>query len=178
MEDRIFGKLIFTQEAIRSRVRELGLQITSDYQGKELIMIGVLKGAYTFFADLSRAVSLPLKVDFVTVFRQKMVSDLTQNIMGQEVLIVEDIVDSGNTGAFLKREFMARYPKSVRLCTLIDKPDNRSANIDVDYIGFTLLNKFVVGYGLDYKDRYRNLPYISVLDKVQDDIKSDEETLV
>jgi len=177
MEDRIFGKLMFTQEAIKTRVRELGLQISADYKDKELLMVGVLKGAYAFFADLSRAVSLPLKVDFLIVSNQKIISDLTQNINGQDLLIVEDIIDSGDTGAFLKKELMARHPKSLRLCSLLDKPHRRKANIDIDYIGFTVPNKFVVGYGLDYKNRYRNLPYIAVLDKIQEDEEDGKEAL-
>lgn len=169
MEDRVFGKLIFTQEAIKSRVRELGHKITADYHGKNLFMIGVLKGAYAFFADLSRAVSLPLQVDFLVVSSRRIISDLTQDIAGHDVLIVEDIIDSGDTGAFLKKELLARSPQSLRLCSLLDKPHRRKTNIDIDYIGFTIPDKFVVGYGLDYKNRYRNLPYIAVLDKVQND---------
>ncbi len=175
MDDRIFGKLIFTQEAIKARVRELGLQISTDYKDKDLLMVGVLKGAYSFFADLSRAVSLPIRVDFLVVsgsqgsHPKRIISDLTQNIADQDVLIVEDIIDSGDTGAFLKKDLMARHPKSLRLCTLLNKPYRRKANIDIDYIGFTVPNKFVVGYGLDYKNRYRNLPHIVVLDKVSED---------
>jgi hypoxanthine phosphoribosyltransferase len=168
MEDRIFGKPLFTQEAIKSRVSELGLQISKDYQNQDLLMVGVLRGAYAFFADLSRAVSLSVQVDFLIVSRQKIISDLTQDIAGQNVLIVEDIVDSGATGLFLKKALSLRGPKSLRLCTLLNKPSSRKVQVDIDYIGFTAPDRFVVGYGLDYKNRYRNLPYIAVLDKMQD----------
>ncbi|MBI3358185.1 MAG: hypoxanthine phosphoribosyltransferase [Nitrospirae bacterium] len=169
MDDRVFGKLVFTQEAIKNRVREIGRKISVDYHDKDLLMVGVLKGAYAFLADLSRAVALPIRVDFLVVTGGRIFADLAQNIAGQDVLIVEDIVDSGETFAFLKKELMARHPKSLRICTLLDKPHRRKANIDIDYIGFTVQDKFVVGYGLDYKNRYRNLPYIAVLDKVSED---------
>ncbi|MEK7748216.1 MAG: hypoxanthine phosphoribosyltransferase [Nitrospirota bacterium] len=165
MEDRVFGKVIFTQAAIKSRVAELGLQISKDYANQELLMVGVLRGAYAFFADLSRAVSLSIQVDFLVISKQKVISDLTENITDRHVLIVEDIVDSGATGSFLKKALLARNPKSLRLCTLLDKPSARVVGVDIDYIGFTAPDRFVVGYGLDYKDRYRNLPYIGVLER-------------
>ncbi|MEK7285911.1 MAG: hypoxanthine phosphoribosyltransferase [Nitrospirota bacterium] len=165
MNDRVFGKVIFTQEAIKSRVAELGLQISKDYANQELLMVGVLRGAYTFFADLSRAVSLSIQVDFLMVSQQRVISDLTENIAGRHVLIVEDIVDSGATASFLKKALQTRNPKSVRLCTLLDKPYARKVAVDIDYIGFSAPDRFVVGYGLDYKNQYRNLPYIAVLEK-------------
>ncbi len=169
MADRIFGKPMFTQEEIKRRVRELGSRISEDYRDKELLMIGVLKGACFFFADLARAISLPLQVDFLVVSGQKTASELTQPIAGKDVLIVEDIVDSGLTGTSLKKELEARHPKSLRLCTLLDKPHRRKVHIAIDYTGFTVPNKYVVGYGLDYKNRYRNLPYIAVLDSIDEE---------
>ncbi len=169
MGDRIFGKPMFTQEEIRRRVRELGIRISEDYKDKDLLMVGILKGAYSFFADLTRAISLPLQVDFLVVSGQKIVSELTQPISGKEVLLVEDIVDSGSTGTSLKKELETYHPKSLRLCTLLDKPHRRKVHIAIDYTGFTVPNKYVVGYGLDYKNKYRNLPYIAVLDNVDEE---------
>ncbi len=162
---------MFTQEAIKKRVAELGAAISQDYRNKELLMIGVLKGAYPFFADLSRAISLPLYIDFLVVSEHRIVSELTQDVAGQDVLIVEDVVDSGFTGAALKKDLETRHPKSLRLCTLLDKPHRRKVDLKIDYTGFVLPDKYVVGYGLDYRNKYRNLPYIAVLDQI-----SDEET--
>lgn len=179
MESRIFGKPIITQEEMRKRIKELGMEIAKDYQEKDLLMIGVLKGAFAFFADLCRAVPLPLKVDFLVVSsygdkkkssgKVKIISDLTQDIKGQHVLVIEDIVDSGMTVNFLKKKIMARKPESLRFCTLLDKPQRRKAEVVIDYVGFTIPNKYVVGYGLDYENKYRNLPYIAVLDKVNEE---------
>jgi hypoxanthine phosphoribosyltransferase len=173
-QDRIFVKPVFTQEEIKRRVTELGAQISSDYREKNLFLIGILKGAYPFFADLSRAISLPLQVDFLMVSGHRIVSEMTQNIAGQDVLIVEDIVDSGQTSAALKKELQTHNPKSLRLCTLLDKPHRRREKVSIDYTGFTAPNKYVVGYGLDYKDKYRNLPYVAVLDQISEE----EETLL
>ncbi len=160
---------MFTQEEIKRRVHELGLRISEDYKNKDLLLIGVLKGAYAFFADLARAVSLPLHVDFLVVARGKLVSDLTQEIAGKDLLVVEDIIDSGQTCAFLNKMLMARHPKSIQFCTLLDKHQGRKVDVPVAYTGFTLPNKYVVGYGLDYKNKYRNLPYIAVLEAVRED---------
>jgi hypoxanthine phosphoribosyltransferase len=179
MEGRIFGKPMITQEEMRKRIQELGLRIAQDYQEKDLLMIGVLKGAFVFFSDLARAVPLPLHVDFLVVSSYgekkkssgavKVISDTTQNLKGKDVLVVEDIVDSGLTLTFLKKKLMARKPNSLRFCTLLDKPQRRKTEVTIDYVGFTIPNKYVVGYGLDYENKYRNLPYIAVLENVGED---------
>lgn len=170
---------MITQEEMRKRIQELGLRIAQDYQDKELLMVGVLKGAFVFFADLARAIPLPLHVDFLVVSSYgekkkssgavKVISDISHAVKGKDILLVEDIVDSGLTLAFLKKKFMARKPKSLRFCTLLDKPQRRKTDVEIDYVGFTIPNKYVVGYGLDYENKYRNLPYIAVLDNVRED---------
>jgi len=171
--ERIFGKPIIDQEEMQKRIRDLGRQIASDYEGRDLLLVGVLKGAFAFYADLARAIQLPLRVDFLVVTSEykhkksgkvEIISDLSQNITGQDVLLVEDIVDSGLTVSYLKKSLMAKRPRSLKICTLLDKPERRKVKVDVDYIGFSIPNKYVVGYGLDYKNKYRNLPYIAVLD--------------
>ena len=179
MEERIFGKPIITQEEMRKRIKELGLRIAKDYQDKDLLMIGVLKGAFAFFADLARAVPLPLRVDFLIVAsygdkkkssgKVKILTDVSQELKGQDVLVVEDIVDSGMTLSFLKKKILSRKPNSLRFCALLDKPQRRLKDVEIDYVGFTIPNKYVVGYGLDYQNKYRNLPYIAVLDKIYED---------
>ena len=177
--DGIFGKPIVTQEAMRARIRELGRQITADYAQKDLIMIGILKGAYVFYADLARAIGLPLKVDFLVVSsyagkarssgKIRVLTELTEDIAGRDVLLVEDIVDSGCTLQHLRKALGARKPKSIKVCALLNKPDRRQVEVKVDYVGFNISNKFVVGYGLDYSQYYRNLPYLAVLDKVDEE---------
>ncbi len=177
--ERIFGRPIITQDEMQKRVRELGNQITTDYADKNLLMVGMLKGAFAFYADLVRAVRLLLRVDFIVVTNRpaqkrsvagkiKVLSDLSEDVTGQDILLVEDIVDSGMTVSFLKKTLLARKPKSLKVCTLLDKPDRRKVRVTIDYVGFTLPNKYVVGYGLDYQNRYRNLPYIAVMDKVSE----------
>lgn len=176
--ERIFGRPIVTQEQMRTRIRELGRQITSDYAGRDLILVGILKGAYAFYADLARAIRIPLRVDFLVVTsyagkarssgKVKMVTDLTEDIAGREVLLVEDIVDSGLTVQFLIDTLAKRKPKSIKVCALLSKPERRSKNVTIDYVGFEIPDQYVVGYGLDYQQKYRNLPYLAVLDKVDD----------
>jgi hypoxanthine phosphoribosyltransferase len=170
--ERIFGKPIIDQEEMHKRIRDLGKQIATDYEGRSLLLVGVLKGAYAFYADLARAIRLPLRMDFLVVTsgkdkgseKVKIVSDLTEDIKGQDVLLVEDIVDSGLTVSYLKKILLAKRPKSLKVCTLLDKPNRRKVKVAVDYIGFSIPDKYVVGYGLDYQNKYRNLPYIAVLD--------------
>ena len=179
MMDRIFGRPIVTQEQMRTRIRELGRQITMDYVGKELILVGVLKGAYAFYADLARAIRIPMRVDFIVVTsysgkpkssgKVKIVTDLTEDIAGRDVLLVEDIVDSGLTAEHLVRTLRKRNPRSIKLCALLSKPERREKNVPIDYVGFEIPNKYVVGYGLDYEQKYRNLPYLAVLDTVDED---------
>jgi hypoxanthine phosphoribosyltransferase len=176
--ERIFGRPIVTQEEMRMRIRELGRQISSDYEGKDLVLVGILKGAYAFYADLARAIRLPLQVDFLVVTsygktarpsgKVKMVTDLTEDIAGRDVLLVEDIVDSGLTVQYLVKTLSKRKPKSIRVCTLLSKPARRKVDVHIDYIGFEIPNKYVVGYGLDYQQKYRNLPYLAVLDTIDD----------
>jgi hypoxanthine phosphoribosyltransferase len=177
--ERIFGRPIVTQEEMRTRIKELGRQISTDYADKELILVGILKGAYAFYADLARAIRVPLRVDFLVVTsygtrakstgRVKMVTDLTEDIAGRDVLLIEDIVDSGLTVQYLVKTLSKRKPKSIKVCTLLSKPERRKVNVPIDYIGFKIPNKYVVGYGLDYQQKYRNLPYLAVLDKVDDE---------
>ena len=177
--ERIFGRPIVTQEEMRTRIKELGRQISSDYVDTDLILVGILKGAYAFYADLARAIRVPLRVDFLVVTsygskaktsgKVKMVTDLTEDIAGRDVLLVEDIVDSGFTVQFLIKTLSRRKPKSIKVCTLLSKPERRKVDVPVDYVGFKIPNKYVVGYGLDYQQKYRNLPYLAVLDKVDDE---------
>ncbi|MBI3610969.1 MAG: hypoxanthine phosphoribosyltransferase [Nitrospirae bacterium] len=177
--ERLFGRPIITQDEMQKRIRELGHQITLDYADKNLLMVGVLKGAFAFYADLARAIRLALRVDFIVVTNRptqrrsvagkiKVLSDLSEDAAGQDVLLVEDIVDSGMTVSFLKKKLLARKPKSLKVCTLLDKPERRKVRVSIDYVGFTIPNKYVVGYGLDYQNRYRNLPYIAVMDKISE----------
>lgn len=174
----IFGKPIVTQEEMRTRIRELGRQITADYQQKDLVLIGILKGAFAFYADLARAITLPLRVDFLVVSRYggkpkpvgriKVLTELTEDIAGRDVLIVEDIVDSGRTVQHLRKVLGSKKPKSIKVCSLLNKPDRRAVDVAVDYVGFNIPNQFVIGYGLDYQQKYRNLPYLAVLDKIEE----------
>ncbi len=175
--ERIFGRPIVTQEEMRARIKELGKQITSDYTGKDLVLVGVLKGAYAFYADLARAIRIPVRVDFIVVTsyskaktsgKVKMVTELTEDIEGKDVLLVEDIVDSGLTVRYLVKTLAKRKPRTIKVCTLLSKPERRTIDVAIDYVGFKIPNQYVVGYGLDYEQKYRNLPYLAVLDKVGD----------
>jgi hypoxanthine phosphoribosyltransferase len=172
--ERIFGRPIVTQEEMRARIRELGKQITIDYAGKDFVLVGVLKGAYAFYADLARAIRIPMRVDFLMVTsdgtrsktsdKVKMVTELTEDIKGKDVLLVEDIVDSGLTAQYLVKTLAKKKPRSIKICTLLNKTDRRTINVAIDYVGFKVPDKYVVGYGLDYQQKYRNLPYLAVLD--------------
>ncbi len=176
--ERIFGRPIVTQEEMRARIRELGKQITADYTGKDFVLVGVLKGAYAFYADLARAIRIPMRVDFLIVtsrgFRAKkpdkvkLITELTEDIKGKDVLLVEDIVDSGLTVQHLLKTLTKKKPRSIKVCTLLNKPDSRTIDVAIDYVGFKIPNKYVVGYGLDYQQKYRNLPYLAVLDVEED----------
>ena len=167
------GTIFASEEEIRRRVEELGRQITADYAGKEPLFVGVLKGCFMFMADLVRACEVDCTVDFMVVSSYgggtsstgavEIVKDLSKDIAGKDVIIVEDILDSGNTLSYLKRYMSARNPASIRIVTLMDKPERRTADVTADYVGFTIPDAFVVGYGLDYDQKYRNLPYIGVL---------------
>src|SRR5574338_299676 len=173
--DRIFGRPIVTQEQMRSRIRDLGRQISADYAGKDLILIGVLKGAYAFFADLARAIRIPVRIDFIIVTsygtqaktsgKVKLMTELTEKIRDRDVLLIEDIVDSGLTVQYLTKALAKQKPRSIKVCTLLSKPERRVVNVQLEYIGFKIPNQYVVGYGLDYQQKYRNLPYLAVLDR-------------
>jgi len=162
-----------SEEQLRERIEELGRQITKDYKGKEPLFVGVLKGCFIFMADLVRACDLRCTVDFMVVSSYgsgtvssgavEIIKDLSHDIAGRDIIIVEDILDSGNTLSYLKKIMSARGPASIRIVTLMDKPERRTADVTADYVGFTIPDAFVVGYGLDYDQRYRNLPYIGIL---------------
>ncbi len=176
--ERIFGRPIVTQEEMRARIRELGKQITADYTGKDFVLVGVLKGAYAFYADLARAIRIPMRVDVLIVTSRglrakasgkvKLMTELTEDIKDKDVLLVEDIVDSGLTVQHLVKTLTKKKPRSIKVCTLLNKPDSRTINVAIDYVGFKIPNKYVVGYGLDYQQKYRNLPYLAVLDVEED----------
>ena len=166
-------RILFTEAELKTRVAELGAQITADYQGKKPIIISILRGSYIFMADLTRSIDLPITVDFMAVSsygagttssgQVKIVKDLSENIEGRDVIVVEDILDSGNTLSYLLEILKARHVASIKLCTLLDKPSRRVKDVHADYVGYTVPDYFVVGYGLDYAEYYRNLPYIGVL---------------
>ena len=166
-------EVLFTQEELEKRVRELAAQITADYQGKEIILISVLRGSFVFMADLCRSIDLDCTVDFMAVSsygggtsstgQVQITKDLSGDISGKHVIVVEDILDSGNTLSYLLKLLEQRKPASIRLCTLLDKPERRTKPVEVSYSGFTIPDAFVVGYGLDYAEHYRGLPYIGIL---------------
>lgn len=165
--------ILFSEEQLAQRVHEIAAQIDKDYEGKEPLLVSVLRGSFVFMADLVRQITVPCTVDFMAVSsygsgttssgQVKIVKDLSETIEGKDVLVVEDILDSGNTLSYLLKLLEARRPASIRLCTLLDKPERRTKPVAVQYSGFTIPDEFVVGYGLDYNERYRNLPYIGVL---------------
>lgn len=166
-------RVLLSEEELQKKVNELGAQISADYAGKRLLMVSVLKGSVIFMADLMRAVTIPAEIDFMSVSSYgsssktsgvvKIVKDLDINLEGYDLLIVEDILDSGLTLSYIKNMLLERKPNSIRICTLLDKPERRRADIRADYFGFEVPDEFVVGYGLDYAEKYRNLPYIGVL---------------
>ncbi|MBS1150685.1 MAG: hypoxanthine phosphoribosyltransferase [Myxococcaceae bacterium] len=158
---------------VEARVRELGVQIARDYQGKDLTLIGILKGSVFFTTDLARAIDLPLTVEFLgvssyqggteTTGEVRITSDLTKPMAGKHLLIVEDIIDTGLTMKFLLENLSARHPASLKICTLLEKPSRARTTVPIDYKGFVIEDKFVVGYGLDFDEVYRNLPFIGVM---------------
>ncbi|NMA94004.1 MAG: hypoxanthine phosphoribosyltransferase [Clostridiales bacterium] len=166
-----FSEVLISQKEIENRVAELGEQISRDYEGKELLLIGILKGSVIFMADLMRAIRLDLEMDFMSVSSYggatsssgvvRILKDLDEDIRGKNVLIVEDIIDTGLTLAYIKEYLEKRGPDSLRIVTLLDKPARRKVALEVDYVGFEVEDKFIVGYGLDIDQKYRNLPYVS-----------------
>ncbi len=172
MKNDILDVLI-TEEELRGKIKELGKIITEDYKDKDIMLVGVLKGCVLFLSDLSREINLPLSMDFMVVSSYgnstkssgvvRIVKDLERDISGKDVLIVEDIVDTGLTLNYLVDYLKSRNANSVKVCTLLEKPDRRIANVRMDYVGFHIPDEFVVGYGLDYDEIYRNLPFVCVL---------------
>lgn len=168
-----FGEVLISEKQLAERIAELGREITADFDGQEVLMVGILKGSVPFLADLIRRVELDVKIDFMSVSSYgastkssgvvRILKDLDTGVEGRNVIIVEDIVDSGLTLQYLKEYLSGRRPKSLKICTLLDKPEGRKVVIEPDYKCFTVGNQFIVGYGLDYDQQYRNLPYISCL---------------
>ena len=173
MSQTKYGDVIISEEQIKQRVRELGAQITKDYEGKKLLLVGILNGCVYFMTDLSREIDLMLQIDFMVVSSYgastktsgvvKIVKDLNRSIEGYDVLLVEDIIDSGLTLSYLKEYLSARNPNSIKIVTLIDKPEGRKTDIQADYVGFNVPNKFIIGYGLDYAENYRNLKDVLII---------------
>ena len=169
------GEILIDEETLASRVAELGAEVSADYVGRDLLLIGVLKGAVFFMADLMRHLTVPCEVDFMAISSYgdatdssgivRILKDLDINIEGRDVLVVEDIIDSGLTLSYLIRNLESREPASLEVCALLTKPSRREIDVPVRYVGFEIPNKFVVGYGLDFAERYRNLPYVGVLDE-------------
>jgi hypoxanthine phosphoribosyltransferase len=166
-------RVLLSEEELAGRIAEIGAQITADYAGKEILMIGVLRGAVLFMADLARAIKIPVAIDFMAVSSYgagtsssgvvRILKDLDENVEGKHVLVVEDIIDSGLTLNYLMDNLKSRKPASIQICTLLNKPDRRKVDVDIAYNGFTIPDYFVIGYGLDYAEKYRNLPFIGIL---------------
>jgi hypoxanthine phosphoribosyltransferase len=173
--ERAVGEILIDEETLAARVKELGAEVSADYEGRDLLLIGVLKGAVFFMADLMRHLTVPCEVDFMAISSYgdatdssgivRILKDLDINIEGRDVLVVEDIIDSGLTLSYLIRNLESREPASLEVCALLTKPTRREIDVPVRYVGFEIPNKFVVGYGLDFAERYRNLPYVGVLDE-------------
>ena len=165
--------VLIDEDRLRGRIAELGEEISADYEGRALLLIGVLKGAVFFMADLMRRLTVPCEIDFMAISSYgastdssgvvRILKDLDINIEGRHVLVVEDIIDSGLTLSYLMRNLEAREPATLEVCALLTKPDRREIDVPVRYVGFEIPNEFVVGYGLDFAERYRNLPYVAVL---------------
>jgi hypoxanthine phosphoribosyltransferase len=167
------GEVLIEPDTLSGRVAELGTEISADYEGRDLLLIGVLKGAVFFMADLMRKLTIPCEVDFMAISSYgastdssgvvRILKDLDINIEGRHVLVVEDIIDSGLTLSYLMRNLESREPATLEICALLTKPERREIEVPVRYVGFEIPNRFVIGYGLDFGERYRNLPYVAVL---------------
>ena len=167
------GEVLIEEEPLQARIAELGVEISEEYEGRDLLLVGVLKGAVFFMADLMRELSVPCEIDFMAISSYgaatdssgvvRILKDLDTNIAGRDVLVVEDIIDSGLTLSYLMRSLKARKPASLEICALLTKPERREIEVPVKFVGFEIPNKFVIGYGLDFAERYRNLPYVAVL---------------
>ncbi len=173
MRDPAIGEVLVQKDELEHRVRQLGKEISRDYEGQDLVLVGVLKGAVFFLSDLMRHIEIPCEVDFMAVASYgsstdssgvvRILKDLDAAIAGRDVLIVEDIVDSGLTLQYLLRSLGARDPRSLEVCALLTKPERRKVDLPTRYVGFEIPNKFAIGYGLDHAERYRNLPYVAAL---------------
>jgi hypoxanthine phosphoribosyltransferase len=172
--DSAIGRILVSEEDLTRRIRELGAELTETYAGRDLVLIGVLKGAVLFVSDLMRQMDVSVELDFMAVSSYgsatkssgvvRILKDLDSAIQGRDVLIVEDIVDTGLTLRYLLRSLRGRNPRTLEVCALLVKPDARVVDVPVKYVGFEIPNEFVVGYGLDYQQRYRGLPYVAILD--------------
>jgi hypoxanthine phosphoribosyltransferase len=166
-------KILITEQQIQDRIQALGAEISGDYQGKEPILVSILRGSFLFLADLTRALTIPHEVDFMAVSSYgnaqestgvvRLLQDLSSDVSGRHILVVEDIVDTGLTWEYIRANLMTRRPASLRIVTLLNKEERRRVDVPVDYAGFVIADAFVVGYGLDYRQKLRNLPYIGVL---------------
>jgi len=184
VKNDILGNVLFSEQEISERVSELGREITKNYKGRNLLLVSILKGGVIFLSDLIKQIDLPLSIDFMSISSYgiggtstgvvRITKDLDESIEGKDVLIVEDIIDTGLTIGYLLRNLKSRYPKSLEICTLLDRDVRRIADIDIKYIGFKIGEKYIVGYGLDYKQKFRNLQSIYELrmDMVTKDIES------
>ncbi len=170
----VVGRPFLTVEQIQNKNRELADRISADYRDKNLLAVGILKGAFIFFSDLVRLIRVPLTIDFIIASSYmksessgeiKIHYDIRENLADKDVLLIEDIVDTGITLNYLRERILNAEPRSVRICTFLDKRERREVDVPIDYIGFEIPNEFVVGYGLDYDNKYRNLPYISIFKK-------------
>lgn len=176
-QESLIAEVLVTEEALEARIAELGTEISRDYADTDLLLIGVLKGAVFFMADLIRRLTIPCEIDFMAVSSYgnstdssgvvRILKDLDASIEGRHVVVIEDIVDSGLTLSYLLRNLEARNPASVEVCALLTKPDRRVADIECRYVGFEIPNRFAIGYGLDYGERYRSLPYVAALDETK-----------
>jgi hypoxanthine phosphoribosyltransferase len=175
VRDPQIGEILVQPDELKERVRALGRQVTADYEGRDLVLIGVLKGAVFFLADVMRSIDIPCEVDFMAVASYgsatdssgvvRILKDLDTSIQDRDVLIVEDIVDSGLTLQYLMRNLGARSPASLEVCALLTKPERRKVDVPIRYVGFEIPDRFAIGYGLDHAERYRNLPYVAALDE-------------
>lgn len=170
----IIGKPFLTVEQIQNKVRELAVKISEDYEGKELLSVGILRGAFIFFADIVRLIQVPMKIDFLivssylkteTTGKVTIHADLREDIRGKDVLLIEDIVDTGITLNHIRESLLARGPASLKICAFLDKKPRRKVEVPLDYVGFEIPDEYIVGYGLDYENMFRNLPYVAIFKK-------------
>jgi len=173
--EQAVGEILIEADVLQARIGELGVEISADYAGRDLLLVGVLKGAVFFMADLMRELTVPCEIDFMAISSYgaatdssgvvRILKDLDINVSGRDVLVVEDIIDSGLTLSYLMRNLRARKPATLEVVTLLTKPERREIDVPVRYVGFEIPNRFVIGYGLDYGERFRSLPYVAALDE-------------